>query len=110
MKRINKRKFFEFDNKRLLADTVLDKTSTCDQVTIYLNKPVSHEEMIEIFNDSDLAFKIHTACNTVNENTIDIGNKITIHVLKKPPIIGSKDNANVTVSDDKCLMATKKPE
>jgi len=26
------------------------------------------------------------------------------------PIIGSKDNANVTVSDDKCLMATKKPE
>jgi hypothetical protein len=26
------------------------------------------------------------------------------------PMIGSKDNANVTVREDKCFMATKKPE
>lgn len=55
----------------------------------------------------------YTPTNNTNPPTNVAGPGIAETDKRYPiadPMIGSKDNANVTVSEDKCFMATKKPE
>ena len=84
--------FFKIDKKKIIADIVYEKVPTCDQLDLFLSEEVTIQEIIKIFDDSELVFKIHKLGAFNSGARLVINEKIEIAILRKPPIIGKEED------------------
>lgn len=102
------KKYFEYENKKDIADLLYQKVQTCDQLNITFSTPIKIEAFKEILT-YELIHKIQNSFKLGMdgfETNIEITPEIKLSIIQKPVIIGKESDHIVSqlwmyLEDDK---------